>query len=67
LPEVEWKVGWFDPALTRTAVRALAEHLRSRPEALPDSRDVLADLVEFEQELSDAATAGVPIRLAVVP
>ncbi len=59
-------VQWFPPIEGLTAVRGLAEYLRSHPEIVSRQADVLTDLAGIEEELASAASTGVRFRFAVV-
>ncbi|HXH02700.1 MAG TPA: hypothetical protein VNN09_05200 [Candidatus Competibacteraceae bacterium] len=56
---------WFEPAAGLSTVRALLEHLRAQPEAVPQADGVCADLEALAEILERAAAAGVRWRLAV--
>lgn len=57
---------WFDPAEGRTAMQALADHIKANPSAprrLNYSADIAAELEEMARVLGAAATQGVRFRL----
>lgn len=61
LPDTEW----FSAAEGLTAVRGLLTHLRQHPKAMPNTADIIEDLLEYEAVLLQLAERKIAWHLAL--